>query len=379
MELILLLLVCLFLAYVMIFQKEGVKGVKDVPKVSVRDYFLNNGSIKPYPGASGLDFVTAFKNEDEGLPEYQGIKNGFDKMIEAIDGASKMYGIQKTVLASLVMTESQGDWNAVGDSGYWDFAQIKYVLDAKLVPESALNEIKNIFEDRSISPIERRNRIRDYLQTNFPEVYNILPTRRASFGSGQLFTWKCVTDPGHWSTFDIISRANSAREWIRKHGFHVQETRDNHVVEIYNHLEVNGNAISLRHRGIFDPEFNVYVMAYLLNKNINIALSTVDYAGNTLNRDEWAVLAGLFKYKNGSSAPTNKTSQNPYDSRKCLIRDKYNIKDWWYRALIEHGDKASDPYMSHYDQFLGYFDTFNTHYFNLTGEYLIPPSELEKH
>jgi|GEM_PF-6340169 len=365
-------LVMLFLAviaYFLFFRKTGVSGVSEVSRQQISEFFMNHGSIKPYPGESGVDFTTAFQNEDDGVPGYEGIRAGFDLMIDAIDGASRMYNIQKTVLTALIMTESQGDWNAVGDAGYWDFAQIKYVLDRNIVPEEARQHIREIFEDRSIPHRERRDQIRAYLQESFPEIYLSLPTRRSSFGSGQVNTWKWDTDTGHWSTFDIICRANSARQWIRKHNFHLANVRDNAVVEIYENLEIHNNGMALRNRLLFDPEFNVYVMAYLLNKNIDVALTHTDHNGNALQRDKWSVLAGLFKYKNGSSAPISSI-------REQLRADAYNIKDWWYLACIDHGDGTENPYMSGYDGFVNYFNTFNTHYFNLTGEYLFTGTEL---
>lgn len=365
-------LILLVIAYFLFFGKgKGVTGVSEVSRERLRDYFMNNGSIKPYPGGTGVDFSTAIQNDRDGVPEWQGIEEGLNLMLDSIYGASRMYNIQMTVLSALIMTESQGDWNAVGDAGYWDFAQINYVLSRRLIDEAGIQHIRGILEDRSLSQRERRDQIRAYLQASYPEVYASLPARRSSFGSGQVNTWKWISEAGHWSTFDVISRANSARSWIRKHNFHLNDVRDNHVVEIYENLEVHDNGMALRNRGMFDPEFNVYVMAYLLSKNIDIALSTVDYAGRSLQRDKWAVLAGLFKYKNGSSAPIG-------EARNSLLRDQYDIHDWWYLALNDHGDGTADPYMSGYDDFIRYFNTFNTHYFNLTGQYLFTGTELHQ-
>lgn len=367
-------LILLAVAYFLFFGKQtGVKGVTEVSIQKIKEYFMNNGSLKPYPGGSGIDVVTALQNETEGIPEWQGTREGFNLMIDTIDKASKAYNVDRTILTCLIMTESQGDWNAIGDSGYWDFAQIKYVLDYHILPNEAEQRVKEIYGDSTLTWAERRDAIRDYLNTSYPDIAATLVPRHISFGSGQISTWKL--DPNDRSTFDIICRANSARNWIRKHGFHTLETRNNHVVEIYAQLDLMGAPLSLKNRGIFDPEFNVYTMAYLLGHNMDIAMQHTDAYGHRLRRDKWAVLAGLFKYKNGTSAPS---TNPPRNARQNLIRDGYEIRNWWYLACIEHGDGTADPYMSKYDEFArgSYLQTFNDNYLRLTGNYLWTETEL---
>lgn len=180
---------------------------------------------------------------------------------------------------------------------------------------------------------------------------DFLGSRATSIGAGQISTYK--RDPLARSSFDSYVILNITPDIAFLTSMY---DRNEYLKRIR-----DGQAEPFA--GIFSALQGAKVPAFWLSMCKDKAVKDFNVSGKV------AILAALFKYKNGQNSPTVEI--------KDKLRAEYSSKvEWFYRALIEHGDNTADSYMDRYDGFKEYFDRFNYHFHYLSGKPFMTMQEL---
>ncbi len=180
---------------------------------------------------------------------------------------------------------------------------------------------------------------------------DFLGTRATSLGAGQISSYK--QDGLARSSFDsyVILNLTSDISFLT-----TMEARNEYLKSIR-----DGTAEPFG--GIFSPLQSAKIPAFWLSLCRDRAHRDFNVSGKI------AILAALFKYKNGQNSPTIEVIDK--------LRADYQYKvEWFYKALIEHGDNTPNSYMDRYDGFKAYFDRFNYHYHYLSGKPFMTLEEL---
>lgn len=180
---------------------------------------------------------------------------------------------------------------------------------------------------------------------------DFLGPRSTSFGPGQISSYKAQEDQR--SSFDsyVINNLSQDIAFLLTNA-----DRTEYLISIR-----DGKAEPFT--GVFSSYQGAKIPAYWLSLCLKKARE-MQLSGKV------SVLAGLFKYKNGQNAPTPEILEK-------LKKEYTDPVEWFYKAGIEHGDFAKDPYMDRYDDFVKYFDRFNSHYMALSGKPFMTMEELK--